>query len=113
VNLPSDQVLLHLPKFFESEFTELEEEYKVIWSPGPGVEANTVVVQFDYMQRRIREPQSLEVKYPFAVKEQRTATFSVSKKAYRQGGEITAWRVRILQQGKVVAEQAWPSQAWD
>jgi hypothetical protein len=111
-SLPADQVGLHLPKFFESEFVDLGEEYKVLWSPGSGVAADTVVVRFEYLQRRAREPQSLEVKYPFDVKERRTTTFSVSKKAYRQGGEITAWRVRILHHGKVVAEQVWPSRAW-
>jgi len=68
-SLPSDQVSLQLPEFFERESVDLGEEYQVRWSPGSGLPANTVVVRFEYLQRRVREPQSLEVKYPFAVKE--------------------------------------------
>ncbi len=111
-SLPSDPISLQLPKFLERESVDLGEEYQVRWSPGSGLAANTVVVRFEYLQRRVREPQSLEVKYPFAVKDRRTTTFSVSKNAYRQGGEITAWRVRILHHGKVVSERTWPYRTW-
>ena len=103
--LPEDQACLYIPRFFESEFTDVGEEFRVIWSPGSGVEADAVTVRFTYKQRRAREPQSLEVSYPFAFNNQRAPRFGISGKAYRRGGMVTAWQVLILHHGEVVAER--------
>ena len=51
---------------------------------------------------------SLSVRYPFAVRFRRTATFTITDQAYRLGGAVNQWRVRVVLGDRVLAERTSP-----
>jgi hypothetical protein len=101
-----------LPKFVpegdESESGDLA--LAVYWRPprqgaGPGVR-----VRLEYTQEHFGRAQQLEISYPFRVFKERRAEFIVPRKLLNSGGPVTAWRVRVLDGRRLLAERR--SQAW-
>lgn len=85
------------------------ETFRVEWQPvGRALEAG-VVLRFEYRQERVRKMQQLTIRYPFAIGQRRTATFEIAPAAAQSGGAVTAWRVRVERDGRVLAEQRSPT----
>jgi len=99
-----------MPKFAATSDKPVREIYDVHWAPPPaGIEAGAALV-FDYAQERADQVQSLTIQYPFVVQSQRKATFIISERAVLAAGRVTAWRVRLMQGRRIMAETA--SGAW-
>ncbi|MBN1268451.1 MAG: hypothetical protein JXB04_02605 [Kiritimatiellae bacterium] len=99
-----------MPKFADATGKPLREIYDVHWAPpAEGLEAGAVLV-FDYTQEYADGAQSLSIQYPFVVRSQRKATFIISERAVMAAGRVAAWRVRLMQGRRLIAEMA--SGAW-
>ena len=96
---------LHLDKFFDERLDVDGHVFDVHWTPAEGGAPVGTVVRFEYRQQDPDEVHALEVAYPFRVTDRRRATFRITGEAFQEGGLVTAWRVRILEGGNVVAEQ--------
>lgn len=80
--------------------------YRVTWSPGDaGVEAGASL-EFEFRQRNRGEPGRLVIPYSSAVRETRTAEFTVGERALREHGPVTGWRVSLLAGGRRLAERS-------
>lgn len=101
---------LHIDKFVDERLDVDGHIFLVHWDPAEGGSAPGVKVVFEYRQQDPQVTRSLEVAYPFRVTNRRCATFKITGEAFRKGGLVSAWRVRILDGGKVLAEQQ--SESW-
>jgi hypothetical protein len=101
---------LHLDKFADERIDVDGHVFHIHWEPGEGGAPPGTVVLFEYRQLDPDVIKKLEVEYNFLVTERRRATFKITGEAFRQGGLVTAWRVRILEDGKVQAEDQ--SKSW-
>lgn len=101
---------LHLDKFSDERIDADGHLFFVHWQPPEGGSPAGTVVRFEYRQEDPKVVKKLEVAYPIRTNERRRATFKITGKALRQGGIVTAWRVRILEDGKVLAEDQ--SESW-
>lgn len=110
-NSEAAPVELRLGRFLlEDAATPTGEVFRVEWQPvGQALRAG-VVLRFEYRQERVREMQQLMIRYPFDVRERRTATFEIGPAALQSGGTVTAWRVRVEQESRVLAEKR--SSSW-
>jgi hypothetical protein len=80
--------------------------YRVTWSPGDaGVEAGSSL-EFEFRQKNRSEPGRLVIAYPSAVREARTAEFTVGGRTLREHGPVTGWRVSLLSGGRRLAERS-------
>ncbi len=80
--------------------------YRVIWSPGDaGVEAGATL-EFDFRQKNRNTPGRLVINYPSAVRETRTAEFTVGGRTLREHGPVVGWRVSLLSAGRRLAERS-------
>ena len=80
--------------------------YRVIWSPGDsGVEAGASL-EFEFRQKNRSEPGRLVISYPSAVRETRTAEFTVGGRTLREHGPVAGWRVSLLSGGRRLAERS-------
>lgn len=87
------------------------EEFRVYWAPGPAGSLPGTVVTFEFRQAFQSLIRTLFIQYPFAVKGERCALFEVAEPAIRQGGRVTAWRVRVSRGGRRLAERT--SESWE
>lgn len=101
---------LHLDKFADERLDVDGHVFLVHWDPADAGTPAGTVVQFEYRQQDPEKTRSLNVSYPFIVNTRRCATFKITGEAFRTGGLVTAWRVRILNGGQVLAEQQ--SKSW-
>lgn len=93
-----------LNKFDDFRVKAGQQIFQVRWQPGHrGAEPGTEVV-FNYFQARVKKMQTLRIKYPFRVSDIRTATFTISPKAFREGGAVTRWQALIVQNGRTSAQ---------
>ena len=98
-----------LPKFTEAMGSSPREVFQVRWrAPGAGLPAGTMLT-FEYRQAYSDRVRFLSIRYPFAVRGERTATFEVTGEARRTNGHVTAWRARVVLGGRALAEQVSPS----
>ena len=98
-----------MPKFM-IERALTREVFAITWTPpAGGVEAGAVLL-FEYRQKYGKTIKNLQVKYPFAVEDQRQSTFVIPGKNIKADGEVTAWRVRLVVRGRLLAEQK--SRSW-
>lgn len=103
-------VELRLEKFLmEEPAPPAGETFRVEWQPVGRALAAGVVLRFEYRQERVRNMQQLIIRYPFEIRERRMATFEIAPTASQGGGSVTAWRVRVEQDGRVLAEQRSPT----
>ena len=80
--------------------------YRVTWSPGDaGVEAGSSL-EFEFRQKNRAEPGRLVIPYSAAVRETRTAEFTVGVRTLREHGPVTGWRVSLLSGGRRIAERS-------
>lgn len=94
-----------LNKFDDFRVAAGQQIFQVRWQPGHrGAEPGTEVV-FNYYQARVKKMQTLRIKYPFRVSDIRTATFTVSSKAFREGGPVTRWQALVVQDGRNSAQR--------
>jgi len=85
------------------------ELYRVAWAPPVGgFPAGTEIV-FEFRQQRARTVGRLQIKYPFPIREARSARFRVAGDTFRVGGAVTAWRVTVRTRGTVAAQHLSPS----
>lgn len=80
--------------------------YRVTWSPGDaGVEAGASL-EFEFRQKNRSEPGRLVIPYSAAVRETRTAEFTVGGRTLREFGPVTGWHVTLLSGGRRLAERS-------
>jgi hypothetical protein len=78
--------------------------YTIHWRVDPS-HAGPLAVRFEYRQQKLgSKVQTLEVKYPKASGNLRTE-FTVQGDDYHQDGPVTAWRVLLIDQDRVVGLQ--------
>lgn len=95
-----------LPKFTGRPARPDKEVFHVYWTPSPeGLAAGTLVT-FEYRQERDDRVRFLSIKYPFTVEGQRKAVFEIAGAALRVGGRVSAWRVRVVRGGRVLAQRS-------
>ena len=101
------QMPARMPKFLDDD-ARCGESYSVMWiAPSPGL-APGVAVLFEYILQATPERQALHVQYDFKTLGPRKIVFTIPEKAYREGGNVKAWRVRIVRAGRLLAEQSSP-----
>lgn len=85
--------------------------FTVTWeAPSSGLAPGTVLL-FEYTQTNLPKVQSLHVSYPFTVNNRRKAVFEINRDAFREGGPVKTWRVRLIYKGRLLA---WESTAdWE
>ncbi|MFH0953414.1 MAG: hypothetical protein V1873_03695 [Verrucomicrobiota bacterium] len=98
-----------------SKFADLNEGvprevYTVYWLPPSRGTPSGTLVTFEYRQERSPDIKFLYIKYPFLAQGERKATFEIAENARRVGGGVTAWRVRVVHGGRLLAEQT--SDTW-
>jgi hypothetical protein len=77
--------------------------YVVNWSQGGAAEALTL--RFDYRQQNTRDKvNTVEIPYPQA-RGSLKGTFAVTGESYRTHGDVISWRISVVRNGKIVAEQ--------
>ncbi|TAN36948.1 MAG: hypothetical protein EPN23_07505 [Verrucomicrobia bacterium] len=97
-----------LPKFFDDD-ARRGETYAIYWAaPGSGLPAG-VTVLFEYVLENAPDVYALHIQYDFKTEGPRKALFTIPEKHYRDGGNVKAWRVRIVLAGKLLAEQTAPN----
>ena len=102
------QGTVRMPKFFDDD-ARRGETYAIYWSaPGGGLPPGVVVI-FEYMLESAPEVHALHIQYDFKTEGPRKAVFTIPEKDYREGGNVKAWRVRIVRAGKMFAEQSSPN----
>jgi hypothetical protein len=99
---------LQMPKFQDAAWQQPGDEFVVTWKPNAEGSPVGTTVRFQYRQQRRKEIRTLEVTYPFVVNQSRSASFAVIGEAYQRGGRVTAWRVQILEGGRIAAERRSP-----
>lgn len=105
---PSAAPPLTMPKFLDETPAVRGDTFQVTWTPSAGPLPTGIEVRFEYTQRRVRGIKALSLTYPFVVRQQRTATFTIAEDAYRIGGTVTTWRAQVLRDGTVLAEKTSP-----
>jgi hypothetical protein len=94
-----------IAKFADERAAAVREVYTVEWAPpAEGLKAGSILL-FDYKQPRSGQIHTLRIQYPFSVRSQRKATFVISEKAVRSGGQVSAWRVRLMMGGEELASR--------
>ena len=81
----------------------------VHWDPGAASVPKGSQLIFEYYQSRFPRPQGLRISYPFEITNPRKATYTIADKAFREGGPVKRWRVRLLNGNKILAEKVSPS----
>ena len=98
---PLPQSNAQLPKFIDDD-ARRGETFVVYWSAaGHGLPPGTTVM-FEYVLENAPEVHALHVQYDFKTEGARKAMFTIPEKDYRDGGNVKAWRVRILR-GRLLA----------
>ena len=109
---PLPQAGAQLPKFFDDD-ARRGETFAIYWSAtGHGLPPGTTVM-FEYVLETAPEIRAQHIQYDFKVEGPRKAVFTIPEKDYREGGNIKAWRVRILR-GRLLAALTspnWPETA--
>ena len=95
-------------KFEQHRRAPASDSYYVTWTPDPSLAAKPELV-LQYRQERKPNVGALVIKYPWKVQNQREATFTIREQALKQFGPVTAWRVLVRSNGRVVAEAKSPS----
>ncbi len=96
-----------MPKFFDDD-ARRGETYAIYWSAsGNGLPAG-VTVLFEYVLEHAPEVHALHIQYDFKTEGARKAVFTIPEKDFRDGGNVKAWRVRLLR-GRLLAEQTSPN----
>lgn len=88
----------------------MTEKFFVDWRTGEGRLPAGVLVTFEFQMERSPRIRTLFIQYPFEVQGRRRATFEVAESVTRQGGRVEAWRVRVVHQGRRLAEKT--SESW-
>lgn len=97
-------VELRLDQFLAAPSTAPREIFRVEWKPlNYALEAGATL-RFLYRQERSQATQQLAIRYPFAVREPRTATFEIAPAAVEAGGRVVAWRAVLEAEGQILAE---------
>jgi len=103
--LPQDNT--QLPKFFDDD-ARRGETFVVYWSAAGSGLPPGVTVMFEYVLENAPEIHALHVQYDYKTEGPRKAVFAIPEKDYRDGGNVKAWRVRILR-GRLLATLASPN----
>ena len=99
-----------LPLFMDEVEIEGEQVFQVYWKPPErGLPPGAVVV-FEYRHPRLREISSMSIAYDEEVRQDQIARFIVPRKDVGRWGRVTAWRVRILLNQRLLAQQT--SETW-
>jgi hypothetical protein len=78
--------------------------YTVRWKAN-AKSSSDITVRFEYRQQKLgSHVQAQEVRYPAASGSMRTE-FAVQGDDYHQDGQVTAWRMLLIEQGRVVGLQ--------
>ncbi|NBV86087.1 MAG: hypothetical protein EBS01_07460 [Verrucomicrobia bacterium] len=78
--------------------------YAIHWKVSPA-RSGPLTVRFEYRQQKLgSKVQALESRYPNASGKLRTE-FTIQGDEYHQDGAVTAWRVLLIDQGRVVGLQ--------
>jgi hypothetical protein len=78
--------------------------YTIHWKAKPPVPGD-ITVRFEYRQQRLgSHVQTQEVQYPKASGRHRTE-FTIQGEDYHQDGAVTAWRILLIDQGRIVGLQ--------
>jgi hypothetical protein len=105
--LPQDSA--RLPKFFDDD-ARRGETYAIYWNaPGGGGLPAGVTVLFEYVLENAPEVRALHIQYDFKTEGPRKAVFTIPEKDYRDGGNVKAWRVRVVRAGRLLAAQTSPN----
>jgi len=91
--LPQDNAKLQ--KFFDDD-ARRGETFVVYWSAAGSGLPPGVTVMFEYVLENAPEIHALHVQYDYKTEGARKAVFTIPEKDYRDGGNVKAWRVRIL-----------------
>jgi hypothetical protein len=99
-----------LPKFMDSAAAASIDVFEVRWRPpSAGLPAGGLLT-FEYRQELSDRVRFLSIRYPFRVQEERKGVFEITRAACKAHGRVTTWRARVVQGGRVLAEQR--SKSW-
>ena len=102
------QGTVKMPKFFDDD-ARRGETYAIYWTaPGGGLPSGVAVI-FEYVLECSPGVHALHIQYDFKTEGPRKAVFTIPEKDYREGGNVKAWRARIVRAGKMFAEQTSPN----
>ena len=107
VTNPLPQADSMLPKFRDDD-ARRGETFAIYWTAaGNGLPPGTTVM-FEYVLENAPEIRALHIQYDFKTEGARKAVFTIPEKDFRDGGQVKAWRARILR-GRLLTEQTSPS----
>jgi len=98
------QGMVKMPKFFDDD-ARRGETYAIYWTASGGGLPSGVAVIFEYVLESAPGVHALHIQYDFKTEGPRKAMFTIPEKDYREGGNVKAWRARIVRAGKMFAEQ--------
>lgn len=108
-NKEMPQSVTRLPKFFDED-ARRGETYAIYWTaPSGGGLPPGVTVLFEYVLAAAPDVHALHIQYDFKTEGPRKVVFTIPEKDYREGGNVKAWRVRVVRAGKLLAEQTSPN----
>lgn len=85
------------------------ETYAVYWAvSGRGLLPGTTVF-FEYVLQNAPGVRALHTQYDFKIEGMRKTVFIIPEKDYRDGGNVKAWRARVVRAGGLLAEQTSPN----
>jgi len=81
------------------------ETFEVYWSASaPGLAPGATVI-FEYVPQTAPGVHALHIQYDFKTVGGRKTVFTIPEKDFREGGNVKAWRVRVIRAGRLLAEQ--------
>lgn len=99
-----------LPLFMDEVEIEGEQVFQVYWQPPERGLPHGAVVVFEYRHPRLRKISSMSIEYDKEVRQDQIARFIVPRNDVGRWGRVTAWRVRILLNQRMLAQQT--SDTW-
>ncbi len=78
------------------------EEFTVVWNYSGNLPVRRVEVLFEFRQERSREPRKLRIAYRAVGGGSAESIFRITGDAYREGGNVQAWKVSLIADGAVV-----------
>lgn len=86
------------------------EVFYVNWDAGQGLGSGATVI-FEYRQGRSAVNRVVKFQYPTAVAGKKRTTFNIPAVDADSGGRVSAWRVRLVHDQKILSSRVSPS--WD
>ncbi len=99
-----------LPLFMNELEVGEEHIFEVLWRPRAQGVPPGILVHFEYRHPLRRGISKMSIEYDTEVREDQIARFIVPREDVDRWGRVTAWRIRILRDDRLLAQQT--SETW-